>query len=311
MQEHHPASAYKNETPSVITIGTFDGVHIGHKAILKRLVTSAEKEGMESVLLTFFPHPRMVLQKDAAIKLLNTLSEKKALLEETGLDHLVVHPFTKQFSRMTAVEYVRDLLVNKLHAKKIIIGYDHRFGRNRTANIVDLKEMGITYGFEVEEISVQELDDVAVSSTKIRTALQEGDVETANSYLGYPYMITGIVVKGKGMGATWNYPTANLQPTETYKLIPQNGVYITQAKINGILKYGITNIGTNPTVGGKARTIETFFLDTKANLYDQPLQLEFLKFIRNEATFKTVEILKEAIQSDERVARDFITNLNE
>ncbi len=306
MQEHRPASAYKNETPSVITIGTFDGVHIGHKAILKRLVTSAKKEGLHSILLTFFPHPRMVLQKDASLQMLTTLSEKKALLEKTGLDHLVVHPFTKQFSRLTAVEYVRDLLVNKLHAKKIIIGYDHRFGRNRTANIVDLKEMGLTYGFEVEEISVQELDDVAVSSTKIRTALKEGDITTANKYLGYPYMITGTVVKGKGIGTTWNYPTANLQPAETYKLIPKNGVYITQAEIEGTLKYGITSIGTNPTIGGKTRTIETFFLDTEANLYDQPLQLEFLKFIRNEATFETVDKLKEAIKSDEEVARKFI-----
>ncbi|MAZ73215.1 MAG: riboflavin biosynthesis protein RibF [Flavobacteriaceae bacterium] len=310
MQEHRPASAYNNTNPSVITIGTFDGVHVGHRAILKRLVSSAEKERLESVLLTFFPHPRMVLQKDTTIQMLNTLSEKKALLEKTGLDHLVIHPFTHQFSRMTAVEYVRDLLVNRLHAKKIIIGYDHRFGRNRTATITDLKEMGITYGFEVEEISVQELDDVAVSSTKIRAALQEGDITTANKYLGYPYMITGTVVQGKGIGATWNYPTANLQPSESYKLIPKNGVYITQAEIKGTVKHGITSIGTNPTVGGKSRTIETFFLDTNANLYNQSLQLEFLKFIRNEKTFETVEKLKEAIQSDEKIARNFIVNLN-
>ena len=306
MQEHRPASAYTNETPSVLTIGTFDGVHIGHRAILNRLVTSAQKEGLQSVLLTFFPHPRMVLQKDTNIQMLNTLSEKKALLEQTGLDHLVIHPFTKQFSRMTAVEYVRDFLVNKLKAKKIIIGYDHRFGRNRTANIVDLKEMGITYGFEVEEISVQELDDVAVSSTKIRKALWEGDVTTANNYLGYPYMITGTVVKGKGIGKTWHYPTANLQASQEYKLIPKNGVYVTKALIKGEKKYGITSIGTNPTVGGKKRTIETFFLDTEANLYGEGLQLEFLKFIRNEATFETVEKLKDAIKEDETFARKYI-----
>ncbi|QIE59731.1 bifunctional riboflavin kinase/FAD synthetase [Rasiella rasia] len=306
MQEHRPASAYTNKTPSVITIGTFDGVHIGHKAILKKLVASAKKDNLDSVLLTFFPHPRMVLQKEASIQMLNTLSEKKALLEQTGLDHLIIHPFTHQFSRLTAVEYVRDILVNKLHAKKIIIGYDHRFGRNRTATISDLKEFGETYGFEVEEISVQELDDVAVSSTKIRNALKEGDVETANNYLGYSYMITGTVVKGKGIGATWNYPTANLQPSDTYKLIPKNGVYITQAKIEADLKYGITSIGTNPTVGGKSRTIETFFLDTDANLYDKPLQLEFLKFIREEETFENVEALKSAIQQDEKVARAYV-----
>ncbi len=309
MQEHRPASAYKIESPSVITIGTFDGVHIGHRAILKRLVAAAEKDGLVSVLLTFFPHPRMVLQQDSSLKMLNTLDEKKTLLEQTGLDHLVVHPFTHQFSRLTAVEYVRDILVNRLHAKKIIIGYDHRFGRNRTANIADLKEMGATYGFEVEEIGVQELDDVAVSSTKIRAALKEGEVSTAADYLGYPYMITGTVVRGKGVGNTWNYPTANLQPSESYKLIPKNGVYITQATVDGKNTFGITSIGTNPTVGGQTRTIETFFLDTDTNLYDQALQLEFLSFIREEETFKTVEALKAAIKNDEEIARGFIDNL--
>ncbi len=306
MQEHRPASAYQNDTGSVITIGTFDGVHIGHATILNRVVATAEKEGLDSVLLTFFPHPRMVLQKDSNIKLLNTLAEKRDLVAATGIDHLVIHPFTRQFSRMTAVEYVRDLLVNRLHAKKIIIGYDHRFGRNRTANITDLKEMGETYGFDVEEISVQELDDVAVSSTKIRAALKEGDVATANNYLGYAYMITGTVVKGKGIGKTWNYPTANLQPSESYKLIPMNGVYITRAQIGDKTAFGITSIGTNPTVGGKSRTIETYFLDLDIDLYDQELQLEFLEFIRPEATFESVEALKKAIRQDEAIARKHI-----
>ncbi|MDX1461757.1 MAG: bifunctional riboflavin kinase/FAD synthetase [Marinirhabdus sp.] len=306
MQEHRPASAYQNDIGSVITIGTFDGVHIGHTTILNRVVATAAKEGLDSVLLTFFPHPRMVLQKDSNIKLLNTLAEKRDLVAATGIDHLVIHPFTHQFSRMTAVEYVRDLLVNRLHAKKIIIGYDHRFGRNRTANITDLKEMGETYGFEVEEISVQELDDVAVSSTKIRTALKEGDVATANSYLGYSYMISGTIVKGKGIGKTWNYPTANLQPSEPYKLIPMNGVYITHAQIDDKTAFGITSIGTNPTVGGKSRTIETYFLDLDIDLYDQELQLEFLEFIRPEATFESVDALKEAIREDEAIARKHI-----
>lgn len=308
MQEHKPASAYTNEAPSVITIGTFDGVHIGHKAILKRLVDAAQNEGLDSVLLTFFPHPRMVLQKDSELKMLNTLSEKKQLLEKTGLDHLVVHPFTHQFSRLTAVEYVRDILVNKLHAKKIIIGYDHRFGRNRTANISDLREFGKTYDFEVIEISVQELDEVAVSSTKIRRALKDGDIATANKYLGYPYMINGTIVAGKGIGKTWKYPTANLQPSENYKLIPKNGVYVTQAILDNKNTYGITSIGTNPTVGGTTRTIETFFLDTNINLYDRPMQLEFLSFLRDEVHFETVEELKDAIKEDEEMARVFIAN---
>jgi riboflavin kinase/FMN adenylyltransferase len=306
MKEYTSAASYKNDRKSVITIGTFDGVHVGHRAILKRLTTIAEKEKLESVVLTFFPHPRMVLQKDSNIKLINTLSEKKELLQQTGLDHLVIHPFTKAFSRLTAVEYVRDILVNALNAKKVIIGYDHRFGRNRTATIDDLKEFGKTYDFEVEEIGAQELDDVTISSTKIRKALDVGDITTANQYLGYPFMLTGTVVKGQKIGRTLNYPTANLHIHETYKLIPANGVYIVFSEIQGRLVYGITSIGTNPTVGGKQQTIETYFLDFDQDLYEQPLRIEFIKHIRNEATFENTEALKEAIRKDEALARTYL-----
>lgn len=306
MDQYQSASTYNNDRPSVVTIGTFDGVHVGHKAILNRLVSTAKKEGLESVLLTFFPHPRMVLQTDSNIKLINTLSEKKELLEEIGLDHLVIHPFTHAFSRLTALEYVRDILVNKLHAKKIIIGYDHRFGRNRNANIDDLREFGKTYGFEVLEISAQELDDVAISSTKIRNALKAGDIETANNYLGYPFMVSGNVVKGKALGRTMQYPTANLQLDETYKLIPKNGVYIVRSIIEDKVVFGITSIGTNPTVGGTQKTIETFFLDLDKDLYGKKLKIEFLSHVRDEETFESLEELKEAIQNDETIAREFL-----
>tara|TARA_R110000822_G_scaffold128811_7_gene264720 strand:+ start:206 stop:1138 length:933 start_codon:yes stop_codon:yes gene_type:complete len=308
VKEYSSASKYDNERPCVITIGTFDGVHIGHKAILKRLVHSAEKDNLDSVLLTFFPHPRMVLQKDSNIKLINTLSEKKELLEKTGLDHLIVHTFTRQFSRLTAVEYVRDILVNSLKAKKVIIGYDHRFGRNRTADINDLKEYGKTYGFEVEEISAQELDEVAVSSTKVRKALEAGDISTANEYLGYQFMISGTVVQGKAIGRTIEYPTANLHPTEDYKLIPKNGVYVVEATINDKQVFGITSIGTNPTVGGRKKTIETHFLDYNQDLYNQTLQIEFITHIRDEETFDGMETLKKAIKQDELFARNFLKN---
>tara|TARA_R110002049_G_scaffold31393_5_gene106371 strand:- start:205 stop:1137 length:933 start_codon:yes stop_codon:yes gene_type:complete len=306
VDQYQSASTYNNDRPSVVTIGTFDGVHVGHKAILNRLVSTAKKEGLESVLLTFFPHPRMVLQTDSNIKLINTLSEKKELLEEIGLDHLVIHPFTHAFSRLTALEYVRDILVNKLHAKKIIIGYDHRFGRNRNANIDDLREFGKTYGFEVLEISAQELDDVAISSTKIRNALKAGDIETANNYLGYPFMVSGNVVKGKALGRTMQYPTANLQLDETYKLIPKNGVYIVRSIIDDKVVFGITSIGTNPTVGGTQKTIETFFLDLDKDLYGKKLKIEFLSHVRDEETFESLEELKEAIQNDETIAREFL-----
>lgn len=306
MKKYSSASTYNNDRQSVVTIGTFDGVHIGHKAILRRLVETAKKENLDSVVLTFFPHPRMVLQQDMDLKLINTIEERTQLLQETGLDQLVIHPFTHAFSRLTALEYVRDILVNSLKAKKIIIGYDHRFGRNRTANIENLKEFGRTYGFEIEEISAKEIDDVAISSTKIRKALVAGDIETANSYLGYNFMVTGEVVRGKAIGRTINYPTANLKLKEAYKLVPKNGVYIVQSILNNEIIFGITSIGTNPTVGGVEKTIETHFLNFDEDLYGEEITIEFLKFIREEETFDSIETLRQEIAKDEKFAIQYL-----
>ncbi|HSP11028.1 MAG TPA: FAD synthetase family protein, partial [Salegentibacter sp.] len=199
MKEYNGANSFSSERQTVVTIGTFDGVHIGHRKIIERLVNAAKAGNLESVILTFFPHPRMVLQQDSDIKLINTIEERKEILSKTGIDHLVVHPFTHQFSRLTALEFVRDILVNKLKARRVIIGYDHRFGRNRTADINDLKEFGEQFGFEVEEITKEEVDQVAVSSTKIRKALQDGRVERANNYLQQPFSLSGTVVKGRGL----------------------------------------------------------------------------------------------------------------
>ena len=306
MNEFSSVSSYNNTRPSVVTIGTFDGVHIGHLAILDRLKKTAQEDNLESVVLTFFPHPRMVLQKDADIKLINTIEERKKLLEKTGLDQLIIHPFSKEFSRLTALEFVRDILVNKLHLKKIIIGYDHRFGRNRNATIEDLKEFGKTYDFEIIEISAQQLEEVSISSTKIRAAIKEGNIETTNKYLGYPFMLSGIIVKGRGIGKTLDFPTANLLIEEEYKLIPKEGVYIVQSEISGRKVFGMTNIGTNPTVGGTIKTIETYFLDYNKDLYHQHIQLEFLSRIRDEKKFNSVEELKNAIREDEIFARKYI-----
>ena len=308
MKEHASAAQFKSEKGTVVTIGTFDGVHIGHRTILDRLVETARAENLEATLLTFFPHPRMVLQKDSDLKLINTLDEKKTLLAQIGLDHLVVQPFTLEFSRITALEYVRDILVNQLNAKKIIIGYDHRFGRNRTANIEHLRDYGETYGFEVEEITAQELDEVAVSSTKIRKALAMGDITTANKFLGYPFELSGTVVKGKGIGKTIHYPTANLNITTNYKLIPAKGVYLVQATIDNRSFYGLTSIGTNPTVGGSHTTVETFFLDLDRDLYGKVLNIRFITHIRDEVHFDSIEDLISAIKDDEKFARAFITN---
>ena len=265
------------KTDSVVTIGTFDGVHIGHQKIIKRLVTIAQEEGLQAVVLSFFPHPRMVLQKDTNIKLINTIDEKSQLLENFGIDHLVIKKFTKDFSRLGALEFVRDILVNKLQVKHIIVGYDHRFGRNRNANIDDLREYGDVYGFKITEITAQEIDEVAVSSTKIRKALNESDIETANAFLGYNFMLTGTVVKGKNLGKKIGFPTANINIEESYKLIPKNGSYIVRSIIDNKTIYGMMNIGTNPTVNGEGQTIEVHFFNFKEDIYGKKIHIELIK----------------------------------
>ncbi|WP_300439621.1 bifunctional riboflavin kinase/FAD synthetase [Christiangramia sp.] len=306
MKEHKGANSFVSERQTVVTIGTFDGVHAGHRKIIERLVNAANANNLDSVVLTFFPHPRMVLQKESGIQLINTIEERKKLLEETGIDHLVIHPFTHQFSRLTALEFVRDILVNKLKAKRVIIGYDHRFGRNRTADINDLKQFGEDFGFEVEEISQQDVEQVAVSSTKIRNALLDGRVERANMYLQHPFTLKGTIVKGRGIGKDLGFPTANLEVTEEYKLIPKNGVYVVQTKIDGEKVYGMMNIGTNPTVGGKEKTIESYFFDLDKDLYGKEIDLELLVRIRDEKKFVSVEDLKIAMKQDQAFSKQYL-----
>ena len=293
---------YDKKHFTAITIGTFDGVHIGHREILHRLINSAKEHNLRSTVLTFFPHPRMVLQKDSDIKLLNTLEEKQQILQKMGLDFLIIHPFTLDFSRLSATEFVRDILVNELKAKRIVIGYDHRFGRNRNANINDLTAFGSTLDFEVEEIPAQIIDDVSVSSTKIRRALEEGDVKTANSYLGYNYMLTGKVKKGRGLGKQLDFPTANLHIEENYKLIPKNGVYVVKAHYNGKLVFGMMNIGVNPTVDGKNRSKEIHFFNFDEDLYGKKIQVELIDRIRDEYKFDSVEALREQLLKDKKTS---------
>jgi riboflavin kinase/FMN adenylyltransferase len=306
LEEHKGANAFNGQKPTVLTIGTFDGVHVGHQKIIEKLVATAKMGQMESAILTFFPHPRMVLQKESGIKLINTIEERRELLEKTGVDHLIIHPFTHQFSRLTALEFVRDILVNKLRAKKVIIGYDHRFGRNRTADINTLKEYGEQFHFEVEEIGEQDIEDVAVSSSKIRKALLEGKVEKANRYLHHPFALTGTIVRGKGLGKDFGYPTANLEIEEDYKLIPKNGVYVVRSIIDEIPYFGMMSIGTNPTVGGKEKTVETYFFMLDMDLYGKKLQIELLTWIREEKKFDSVEVLKLAMEQDEAFTAQFI-----
>jgi len=300
---------YDKSHSSILTIGTFDGVHIGHRRILDQLINNGKEYGLRSTVLTFFPHPRMVLQQDSGLKLLNTLEEKIAILEETGLDCLVIHPFSKEFSRLTAEEFVRDHLVEELQAKKIIIGYDHRFGRNRNADINDLIAFGEMLEFEVVEIPVQEINEVSVSSTKIRTALVEGDIETANAYLGYDYMLSGSIQKGKGLGRQLNFPTANLHIHEHYKLIPKNGAYVVYAHIEGALIYGMMNIGFNPTVEGKKRSIEIHFFELEKDLYELPIRVHVLHRLRDEEKFESLEALQQQLNKDKTKALAYISGL--
>ncbi len=290
---------------TILTLGTFDGVHIGHKKILQKLTQNTPNDQYENVVLTFFPHPRMVLHENSNIKLINTIQEKQELLEEIGIENLVIHPFDEAFSQLTAEEFVKTVLVEKFHIQKIIIGHDHRFGRNRTANIDNLIDFGKEYGFEVSQISVQELNEISVSSTKIRNAILNGDIQLANDYLGYSYFITGTVVKGKQLGRTIGFPTANLKIEEKYKLIPQNGVYLVQTIINSKAIQGMMNIGTNPTVGGQEQSIEIHLLDFEDDVYDQELKISILNRIRDEEKFSSLHLLQEQLQKDKIVAKNY------
>jgi riboflavin kinase/FMN adenylyltransferase len=304
----HSITDFKSTKKTIFTLGTFDGVHIGHKKILEKVTQKKEGGDYESVVLTFFPHPRMVLKGKSDVKLLNTLSEKIELLKKNGLDNLVIHPFDEKFSQLTAHEFVKTVLVDQFHIQKIIIGHDHRFGKNRTANIDDLIAFGKQYDFEVEQISVQEIEAVSVSSTKIRKALQAGNMELANDYLGYDYFLTGIILKGKQLGRTIGFPTANLKIEENDKLIPRNGVYIVKSTISQKTIFGIMNIGYNPTVDGQNLTIEIHYFDFDADLYSQEISVSLLKFIRSEQKFQSIILLKEQLEKDKEKAINFLKN---
>lgn len=292
---------------AVVTIGTFDGVHFGHQQIIARLSQIAKQINGELVVLTFFPHPRMVLfPDDHGLQLLNTMDEKKMLLQKAGVNHLIVHPFSKTFSRLSSTEFVRDVLVNQIGVKKLVIGYDHHFGRNREGSISELTELAPLYNFEVEQLPEQDVHDVAVSSTKIRTALLEGEVHIANEFLGYNYALTGTVVEGKKLGRQLGFPTANLHIAEDYKLVPANGVYAVQVQIHEnpndnlskpLLK-GALNIGTRPTFDNGNRSIELFILDFDQNLYGKTITIHFIERLRDELKFHDKESLIVQMHAD-------------
>ncbi|SHG90238.1 bifunctional riboflavin kinase/FAD synthetase [Winogradskyella jejuensis] len=290
----------------ILTIGTFDGVHIGHQAILKKVKNLGKKKNLIPSVLTFFPHPRMVLKQNEDIKLLNTISERKFLLEKFGVKLICVKTFTKEFADLSARDYVKNILVEELNTKQIVIGYDHHFGKNRSANINDLIKFSEEFDFEIEEISAEDIEQVTVSSTKIRNALNDGDVSLANTYLGYNYFLTGKVVSGHSIGRTIDFPTANIYIEEDYKLIPKDGVYVVKSFVNSKEVYGMMNIGSNPTIKNKPRSIEVHFFDFEDNLYGKEVVIEMLHRLRDEHKFKTVDALKTQLKKDKKASLTYL-----
>jgi len=305
----HNLSTYNSDKKTFVTIGTFDGVHIGHNKVIKNLVTEAKEHKAISVLLTFFPHPRMVLQKNADIKLINTINERIKLLDNTGLDVLIIQEFTQEFSKQSSFNFVESILVKKLNVSKLFIGYDHQFGQNRDGNFNKIKEYGEQFNFKVQEITKLDINDIAVSSTMIRKAIENGDILNANTNLGYNFMLSGSVVEGKNLGEKIGFPTANLDIKESYKLLPKTGAYVVKSNIDNQQVFGMMNIGFRPTVSGENQTIEVHFFNFKKDIYDKEIHIEILQYLRDEKKFDSIESLIEQLQKDKQKALKIINGI--
>lgn len=305
MQVHSDFSALPTFRNAVVTIGTFDGVHLGHRALLQRIVEIAERVQGESILLSFYPHPRMVLYPDDhRVSLLSSPEEKVAELQTTGINHLVIVPFSLELSRLSPFDYVRDFLVKGVNAHTVVVGHDHRFGRNREGDFTSLLELSEVFGFQVEEIPAIEVDELEVSSTKVRSALERGDVDEAAVFLGRPYALSGEVVTNRKLGRTLGFPTANLRIHFEHKLVPTNGVYVSRTHTPFGVFNGVTNIGRRPTVGVADEVhIETHIFDFNKDLYDKNITVELLHYLRPERKFESLEELRGAIQEDCSIAR--------
>jgi len=299
MKTYHHIDDFIPVKNAVVTIGTFDGVHLGHRKIIARIRELADALGGETAVLTFFPHPRMILHpEDQNIKLINTINEKAGLLQQLGIDHLIITPFSRDFSNQPAEDYIRDVLVNKIGTKKIVIGYDHHFGKDRQGGLKDLMQLGPVYGFDVVEIPEQDINEVAVSSTRIRQALLSGKIDLANEFLGYPFFITGKVTRGDQIGRTIGYPTANILVEENYKLIPSDGIFAAKVKVNGEEYIGMAYIGSRPTISGITRNIEVNIFDFDKEIYGQQIRLEFYHFIRHDVKFSSLDELTAQLGRD-------------
>lgn len=299
MKIYNHFSEFKKLNNAVATIGTFDGVHYGHQKIIKRLCELAKATGGESVILTFFPHPRLIIDpENQDLKMINTINEKAKILASLGVDHLIITPFTRDFSNLTPAEYIQNILVDTIGIKHLIVGYDHRFGKDRKGGLQDLEAFSKNFNYKIEQIPEQDVNDVAVSSTKIRTALLEGDVALAANYLGYDFSLYGKVIKGDKIGRTIGFPTANLFVEETYKLIPSDGIYAVTVEMNDQLFKGMAYIGQRPTINGMTRNIEVNIFDFNQEIYGQDIKMNFLEFLRHDVKFTGLEALKEQLQKD-------------
>lgn len=329
MKIYHDILEFKPLQNAVVTIGTFDGVHLGHRKIISRLQELARQCGGETVILTFFPHPRMILHpEDQNLKLITTIAEKAKLLEELGIDHLIITPFSRDFSNLSAEEYIRRMLVDRIGTKKIVIGYDHRFGKDRSGGLTELQNFAPIYGYEVEEIPEQDVNEVAVSSSRIRNAVLKGETALANQFLGYAFFITGKVIRGDQIGRTLGYPTANLFIEESYKLVPADGIYAVtierraeNRERNALIEqnvgesplpaprspllYGMAYIGHRPTINGMTRNIEVNIFDFNSDIYNQTLQMSFHAFIRHDVKFAGLEELTEQLGRDKENVLSF------
>ena len=303
MQIHEGLADFPSIPNAVVTSGTFDGVHVGHQKILSRLNELAKKNKGETVLLTYWPHPRLVLYpKEHHLRLLSTFDEKVSLLRDFGIDHLIVLPFTPEFSQMSSVDFIQQILVDKIQTKCLVIGYDHKFGKNREGSFDYLQAHSEELGFAIEEISRQDIDDMGVSSSKIRIALESGDLPTATSYLGRPYSLTGEVVIGQQIGRSIGFPTANIQVKDDYKLLPKNGVYAVTVQVEDQQYKGMLNLGNRPTVSGEQKTIEVHLFDFAGDLYHKSLSVNFIQFLREEKKFADLEALKAQLILDQEKA---------
>lgn len=305
MRIYHSPDDFVQLKYAVVTSGTFDGVHLGHQKILNRVKEVAERNGGETVVITFWPHPRLVLHpEDRTLKLLNTFEEKAALLKAQGIQHLLRIPFTKEFSQLSSADFIQRILVDTIGTKKLVIGYDHHFGKNREGSFGELKTNGKTFGFDVEEIPAQDIDHITVSSSKIRKALESGDAATATHFLGHPYSVTGLVVKGDKLGRVMGYPTANISVESHFKLIPADGIYAVRVQHGSRRHGGMLYIGMRPTVDGVQRTIEVNIFDFDADIYGETITVTFEALLRSDIRFKDLEALRNQLHLDKQLALD-------